>query len=411
MSSTARTISSMQNRSWTRSWPPFAIRSANGAVGEQPDDRRGQGLGLVVRDEDTRHAVLDHLRDPADIGRDDRPRQRHRLEDREALGLAVRRQHGDVERGGDRRDVVAPAGEHDPVGDAVRGGPMLERVAHRALADDEEIRVRHRAEDVRPGVDQRLVALLGLEPGDDPDHPRSRLHAVLVAQVRGRLLVVVAPQVDAVVDQLDRRETRPLVGDLRDDRVRHRDQLVHLGREAAQRLAILRGPDARGVDRRHEVRPRFAGVGHREDRLRRDRRRRGTCGCGRRRAGPGRRYAREPRPAAASSGSSMSVTWNPARSSLRTALPADSATMLASNRGGVETAHQPEDVLLGAAVRARRKDLDDANPPATGRALAVDRREAGVPGDRRRHQAHLRAASRRTRIRWIGSSTAPHSYL
>ena len=71
--------------------------------------------------------------------------------------------------GGDRRDVVAAAGEDHPVGDAVGRGPLLEEVAPRALADDQQVRVRAAPEDVRPGLDQRLVALLRLEPGDDAD--------------------------------------------------------------------------------------------------------------------------------------------------------------------------------------------------------------------------------------------------
>ena len=77
----------------------------------------------------------------------------------------------------------------------------------------------------------------------------------------------------------------------------------------------------------------------------------------------------------------------------------------------VEPAHQPEHVLLGAAVRARREDLDDPDALAAGRTLAVDRRDAGVPAAGSAHQTATFVASRRTRIRWIGSSTAPHSYL
>ena len=161
MSSIARTISSMQNRSWTRSWPAFAIVLGEGLVREQPDDRRREGLGLVVRDEEAGHAVLDHLRDPADVRGDDRPRQGHRLEDREALGLAMRRQDRDVERGGDRRDVVAAAREHDPMGDAVRGGAMLQRVAQRCP--------RRRSGGTRPGpIAGRAARRRGASGGPSP---------------------------------------------------------------------------------------------------------------------------------------------------------------------------------------------------------------------------------------------------
>ena len=97
----------------------------------------------------------------------------------------------------------------------------------------------------------------------------------------------------------------------------------------------------------------------------------------------------------------------------------------------VEPGHQAEHVLLGAAVGARGEDLNDADPFRAGHRNVLDRGEARIPdrrpvriagvaglaGRRRRvaragtggHQA--RASSQRTRRRWIGSSTEPHSYL
>ena len=75
-------------------------------------------------------------------------------------------------------------GEDDAVGDPVRGRALLERVAQRSLADDHQVRVGNLAQDVRPGIDQRLVALLGLEPRDDADDLRPGLHPELVAERR-----------------------------------------------------------------------------------------------------------------------------------------------------------------------------------------------------------------------------------
>ena len=49
----------------------------------------------------------------------------------------------------------------------------LERLALRALADDQEVRVRDGGEDRRPGLEQGRVALLRLEPGDDADDRRA----------------------------------------------------------------------------------------------------------------------------------------------------------------------------------------------------------------------------------------------
>src|SRR6478609_7887922 len=60
-------------------------------VEEEARDRGREGDRVVVLDEQAGDAVLDHLGDPADVRRDDRPRQRHRFEDRQALRLAPRR--------------------------------------------------------------------------------------------------------------------------------------------------------------------------------------------------------------------------------------------------------------------------------------------------------------------------------
>src|SRR5258705_13638122 len=103
----------------------------------------------------------------------------------------MRRQDGDVQSCGHRRDVVAPTGEDDPMGDAVGLRPLLELIASTPLADDEEVRVRNVAEDERPGIEERLVALFRLQSRDDTDDLRTRLHPVLVTERAARLLVVV----------------------------------------------------------------------------------------------------------------------------------------------------------------------------------------------------------------------------
>ena len=74
----------------------------------------------------------------------------------------------------------------------------------------------------RPRLEQRRVALLQLQPADDADDRRRRLHAVLLAQRAARLLVVVAVEVDAVVDERPRRRRPALLDDLAVDRVRDR---------------------------------------------------------------------------------------------------------------------------------------------------------------------------------------------
>src|SRR6185295_697892 len=109
------------------------------------------------------------------------------------------------------------------MGDLVSRGPLLEEVAPRSLADDQQVRARYGSKDVGPGLDQRLVALLRLEPGDDANDLRARLHPVFLGQRAARLLVVVALEVDPVVDQSDGRAGSMLGGDLALDRLRDGD--------------------------------------------------------------------------------------------------------------------------------------------------------------------------------------------
>jgi hypothetical protein len=110
-----------------------------------------------------------------------------------------------------------------------------------ALAHDEQVRPGDLLQHARPGLEQRWMPLLGLETGDDANDLRARLHAVLVPQRAARLLVLVALQVDAVVDEADRSQGPSLLDDLLLHRARHGDELVHVRREPAQLLAILRG--------------------------------------------------------------------------------------------------------------------------------------------------------------------------
>ena len=75
--------------------------------------------------------------------------------------------------------------------------------------------------------------------------------------------------------------------------------------------------------------------------------------------------------------------------------------------GGVDPADERVQVLLGAAVRAGRQDLDDADPALRSGpdARLLPGRDPRVVGQS--SHVFLRRMSRR----WIGSSTAPHSYL
>ena len=211
------------------------------------------------------------------------------------------------------------------------------------------------------------------------------LHPVLVAQRAARLLVVVAVEVHAVVDERARRGRAALVDDLPVDRVRDDDQVVHRGRERADRVLVLVGADAGRVDRRDDPRPAVAGLAQRDRRLR----------------------AHELR--------AVHVVVDDVRADVREVRGEDPrrdrvvvlvddrhvdarALELAHGRpagerhdrhvvdGLVHPGHEVVDVLLGTAVGARRHDLDDADAVAPGHGPTAHRREAGVPGGLRAHR-------------------------
>jgi len=139
---------------------------------KEPDDRSGQRASIARRDEEAGSAVVDHLGDAADGGGDDRTRQRHRLEDREALRLPPRRKDRDVQRGRDRRDVVPPPGEEHAIRNAHRGGESHERLRIRPFSDDSESRLGRTTEDGRHRLDEEAVPLFRLEARDDPKQRR-----------------------------------------------------------------------------------------------------------------------------------------------------------------------------------------------------------------------------------------------
>jgi hypothetical protein len=74
---------------------------------------------------------------------------------------------------------------------------------------------------------------------------------------------------------------------------------------------------------------------------------------------------------------------------------------------GVHPRDQSEEMFLGAAVGAGREDLDDPDAAAAAQHRAADGVEAGIERAGSAHHPSLR----RTSTRWMGSSTAPHSYL
>ena len=115
--------------------------------------------------------------------------------------------------------------------------------------------VRHGGEHAGPGLEQRRMALLRLQPGHDAHDRRPRRDVVLALERAADLGGLVAGEVDAVVDQADRRADTALVLELSDDRPRDGDEVVHPGREAADEVAVHVGANPGRVDRPDHQRP------------------------------------------------------------------------------------------------------------------------------------------------------------
>ena len=223
---------------------------------------------------------------------------------------------------------------------------------------------------------QSPVALLGLQASHDADDRRASGDRVVLVERAARLLVVVALQVDAVVDQADRRAGAALVADLLLDRLRDDDQPIHQRRQLAQGLAVVGAADAARMDGRDHGRPAAALLSEQQrgpgaDHLGPD-----TCGCGRSpaRTAPsslGQRLDGQP-----SSGSSMTADVDAGLLQ-----PADAAAVRERDdadvvAGRVEPRDERVDVLLRAAVGAGGHDLDDAHAPAVERLARRPARSA-----------------------------------
>ena len=109
--------------------------ATQGAVREQPLDRRGERARVAGRDEQPGRAVDHLLRDASDGRRDDRQPRGHRLQDGQRRALGAARQHEDVGCGEQRGT-----------------SPRLPRSSHRGRqAERPELRRQRRA--LRPIAD------------------------------------------------------------------------------------------------------------------------------------------------------------------------------------------------------------------------------------------------------------------
>ena len=83
------------------------------------------------------------------------------------------------------------------------------------------------------------MALLRFESGDDTDDLGAWLHAEVLTERAARLLVVVAVEIDAVVDEADRRKAAAFLRDLLDDGLGHGHQPVDVRREGTKGRLVL----------------------------------------------------------------------------------------------------------------------------------------------------------------------------
>ena len=196
-----------------------------------------------------------------------------------------------------------------------------------------------------------------------------------------------------------------LVLELLDDRARDGDQAVDPRRQQAQDPAVLLGADPARVDGRHDVRAGPADLAQGDRRARPDQ------------LGPVHVVVDDLRPELGQErrhGPRGDGVVGLVDDRDRDPVPLELADAAALRQGHdvdvvavrVDPGEQPQDVLLGAAVGARGEDLDDADAAARD-DRSRDRLKARIA---RRRGAH-RTVLRRTSRRWIGSSTAPHSYL
>ena len=143
-----------------------------------------------------------------------------------------------------------------------RLGLRLERLAARALAHDQQPRVRDRVENQRPRLEERRVALLRLEPRDHADQRRSPARTRTPRAACSTPPAVVAIEVHAVVDHAgSARRSGPRRGSWPTMRAADRDQTVHLGRQhREQRRGLPTVADATRMDRVDQERPRQASL-------------------------------------------------------------------------------------------------------------------------------------------------------
>ena len=130
-----------------------------GRVGEGSGNGVGQGGGVVDGDQQAGAVGIDQLGGTADGGGDDGAAGGPRLDHHVAERLLAGRADEQVGSGQQTRDVGAPAGQMDAVGDTFGAGEGFQGSAFRALAGDDGVGVGQAGQ----GADQDVERLVGMQ--------------------------------------------------------------------------------------------------------------------------------------------------------------------------------------------------------------------------------------------------------
>ena len=158
----------------------FAHGPGRLGVGEQGDEAVRQGRHVPAADHVAGLALEDRVGGAAGVAADDREAGRRGLEvddaqalDVEAAAPGAAGHREDVARGVMGREfrLRDRAGEVDGGSQSGPFGQLLEVFAVRARADDEQRGVRDLPDDLRPGAQERVLALAADQSGDADHHP------------------------------------------------------------------------------------------------------------------------------------------------------------------------------------------------------------------------------------------------
>ena len=236
----------------------FAHRAALG----QTADARAEGLGVLRMEQQPGHAVLNDVRNPADIRGDGRAVHPRALGDCVGERLRKRGQRVHVQRMVEAVHVRHPPGKHIAPLRAELRSQLFEHFALLAVARNEQPDVRVLLRRKGKAADQRRHVLHRVQPRRDAEHnivrPGRKADAFQIRRAihRGRP----RRKIDAVVDGEHRLRVKAALDQHLAHRIGHadvivkaaqRDRIDRAERQPMQRAAQIVEPVV-AVDRRHD---------------------------------------------------------------------------------------------------------------------------------------------------------------